>query len=479
MLRVGRVTDRSGRYYLAEPADDLGPALPAARVGGWWTGAGAAGLGLSGRAAPDAVTTVLHGRHPGTGRQLVGRLGTVAAYDLTFAAPKSFSVLATLGGPDEAAAVVAAHHEAVEAAMGYVAAHAVAVRRGSGEDRRLLPVRGVVAAGFTHGVSRALDPHLHTHVVTANLALGADGRWSAVDGRGVYAHARAAGALYDAHLRSSLSERLGVRFERHHGETYEVAGVDRALLAALSMRRAEIAEDLARHPWRGPAGGPPGPAAHRTAWRLTRDPKPDGATRARPMWLRRAWAVGVDPEAAVGAAASHRPAPAFAGDRALDERQFAALLYRGPHAAVTRRDVVAAWAGASPGGASVSDAERCVDMLGDLGHGIGVGEAAHALGLVSAARHHLRALGPRPTSPDRLAWWRSAADELDRYRARWLQPEALFGARSEVAPPTLATMPARQLAEHLALERDVAEVRRRLGRGPARQQVVPERGLGR
>ena len=55
-----------------------------------------------------------------------------------------------------------------------------------------MPTTGLVAASFTHGVNRNLDPHLHTHVVMANMVHGPDGRWSACDHRGLSAHRAAA-----------------------------------------------------------------------------------------------------------------------------------------------------------------------------------------------------------------------------------------------------------------------------------------------
>ena len=57
-------------------------------------------------------------------------------------------------------------------------------------------------------MSRAEDPQLHTHVVAANMARGADGRWTALDATPIYQHAKAAGYLYQAHLRAAVRERL-------------------------------------------------------------------------------------------------------------------------------------------------------------------------------------------------------------------------------------------------------------------------------
>ena len=70
----------------------------------------------------------------------------------------------------------------------------------------------MVGAAFRHRTSRAGDPHLHTHVLVANTVRGPDGKWRTLDFRHVYAHAKTAGYLYEAHLRHLLTERLGVEW---------------------------------------------------------------------------------------------------------------------------------------------------------------------------------------------------------------------------------------------------------------------------
>jgi ATP-dependent exoDNAse (exonuclease V) alpha subunit len=76
------------------------------------------------------------------------------------------------------------------------------------ERARSEPSGGFVAAAYRHRMSRAQDPQLHTHVVAANMARGRDGRWTALDARHIYEHAKAAGYLYEAHLRHAVRERL-------------------------------------------------------------------------------------------------------------------------------------------------------------------------------------------------------------------------------------------------------------------------------
>jgi hypothetical protein len=126
-----------------------------------------------------------------------------AAYDLTFSAPKSVSLLAAFGDPAVAAHVHASHTAAVAAALGWLErATATAARGHHGDGQRAARVAtsGFVAAAFDHGTSRAGDPQVHTHVVVANLLQGVDGRWSAVDSRALYRQSKTAGYLYQAAL---------------------------------------------------------------------------------------------------------------------------------------------------------------------------------------------------------------------------------------------------------------------------------------
>src|SRR5919108_523192 len=80
-------------------------------------------------------------------------------------------------------------------------------RQAGGGGEELIAGVGLVAAAFRHRTSRAGDPQLHTHVLVANLIEGVDGRWSALDGRRLYAHAKTASYLYEARLRAELTRR--------------------------------------------------------------------------------------------------------------------------------------------------------------------------------------------------------------------------------------------------------------------------------
>ncbi len=166
----------------------------------------------------------------------------MSGYDLTFGAPKSVSLLHLLAPREIADQAGAAHRAAVDEALGYLERAALGVRRSGRHGTTRLPATGMVAGTFLHRTSRALDPHLHTHAVVANVAEGVDGRWSAVDSRRVFGHARAAEALYHARLRLESGERLGAAFETAPSGLGDVVGVDRALRRLFSQRAAAMDE---------------------------------------------------------------------------------------------------------------------------------------------------------------------------------------------------------------------------------------------
>ncbi len=352
---------------------------------GRWLGSGAGALGLQGEVHGDALGAVLRGDDPLTMRRL-GRWHdrvTVAGFDLSFCAPKSVSMLHALGPPEVAGEVLAAHERAVDAALDYVERRAVAVRRPSGAA--LVPVRAdaVAAAGFVHRVSRALDPHLHTHVVMANLGRGPEGRFSALDGRGVYAHTPAAGALYHAQLRHELTARLGVAWEPLRHGRGDIAGIGVEARRAFSQRAAAIAEHLAGR-------GLGGARARTIAGHVTR-PERDtrrGADDLRPLWLDRARAVGLGPGdlGSVLDRVPRRPGPG--PDPALAETVAEELRRRGDSA--TRRDVVRVWCGTLDAGAPAVAVEEAADRLlhtlpptpahAGRGERCGVGERRYVVG---------------------------------------------------------------------------------------------------
>ena len=241
---------------------------------------------------------------------------------------------------------------AVADAFGYVERHAAVTRRGAGGVHRI-PGRGLVAAAFRHRTSRAGDPQLHTHVLVANLTLGADGRWSALDGRRIYAHAKTAGYIYEARLRAELTRELGFEWTAVRNGIADVAGVPPAVLRAFSRRRVEIEAELARR-------GTRSAAAAQVATLETRRRKDYRVTPEQlvPEWRQRAASLGLGPErvrALVGRASAR------ALDPVIEERAAArlaapdGLTHR--RSTFTRRDVIQRLCEELPAGAAVTAAE--------------------------------------------------------------------------------------------------------------------------
>jgi conjugative relaxase-like TrwC/TraI family protein len=188
---------------------------------------------------------LLEGRDPASGEVLRSRMVRVTGWDVTYSPPKSVSVLHAAGDPRIAAETLAAHRAAVRSALGYLESEACWTRRGSGGSTRLVG-EGFVGAEYVHRVSRAGDAQLHSHVVIANVTR-ADGRWTTLDGKALYAHLKTASALYHAELRAELTRRLGVEWEPvAPGKlAAEIRGVPRSVLRDHSRRRQEIVRRMA------------------------------------------------------------------------------------------------------------------------------------------------------------------------------------------------------------------------------------------
>ena len=464
MLGIHGVGRTGADYYLS----DLARELPAPGRAGRWTGGAAAGLGLEGTIGPAEFRALLLGTHPGTGRPMGSGRTAVAAFDLTFSAPKSASVLFALGGADAARRLVAAHDDAVHGALSYLEQHGVSAARRAGPERTVIATTGVIAGTFTHGVNRNGDPHLHSHAVMMNLVHGVDGRWSACDGRGLAAHREAASSVYEAHLRAGISTALGVRWTGGPGRPAEIEGVEAALLGEFSTRAA----DIRRHKYEVGARSAHGA---RIAWAVTRPAKGPGMPYGELAreWARRASAVG--DRRRLGPRPDGPPQARVAGRRLLDEHRFAGVICLTPHGGARRRDVVAAFAAAAPEGVVAPAMARLVDQWVPM-EGVGVAEPLHQRREVVPAGHLLRALGARPLNPGDHEVWVGAAAAIDRYRTRWglersADPLGLPGSSSG-----LATLPAARLADHLCTTRHVQAARSRLGLG---EPFEVELGLGR
>ena len=258
---------------------------------GVWQGGLATELGLAGVVDPDQLRALLLGRDPVTDAELLaaGRPRTVTAYDVTFSAPKSVSLLWAFSSPEVASVASIAHVEAVAAALDFLERRAGATRQQIDGQRQRIPT-GVAAATFVHRTSRDGDPQLHTHCVVANLGRRPDGTNAALDGTPLYEWGRAAGSVYQEELRRRLTQRLGVEWGPDRHGCREMAGFDPGWLRTFSKRTQAIEEYLA-------GAGPENPDPKR---RMKADEAASLATRPRkdgsltPEVLRERWQTEAD-----------------------------------------------------------------------------------------------------------------------------------------------------------------------------------------
>jgi conjugative relaxase-like TrwC/TraI family protein len=271
VLSVAKLTPGQERYYersVAAGIDDYYAGR--GESPGIWTGRGAAALGLEGVVEDGQLGILIHGDDPRTGEQLRRRhpkarritvekidpasgdrrreektLRPVAGFDLVFSVPKSVSLLHALGDEPTRRAVNEAHISSWQAALSYLEDEACVVRRGTGGVFREHG-EGFQAAAYQHRTSRAQDPHLHTHVIVANMARRpSDDKWRALDGEAILKTYRlAAGYVYQANLRGELSSSLGIEWEAPHKGLADIKGVPRDVIDAFSRRRAQVVEHM-------------------------------------------------------------------------------------------------------------------------------------------------------------------------------------------------------------------------------------------
>ena len=329
-------------------------------VGGRWAGRGAEELGLSGGPAEGDLGVLLDGRDPASGAVLAGtarRAGGNVAFDLTFAAPKSVSVLAAVGDEVVRSAVLGAHAAGVRAGLDYLEREACVVRRGR-NGVTVLPAAGFVGAVYVHEMARSGDPHLHAHLVIANRVRGEDGRWGAPDMRPVYAHAKTAGTIADAVMRAELSRSLGVEWGPVTNGIAELAAVPTGVREHFSARHAEIMEEAT-------ARGLTSMSGIAAIQRETRDRKRVvSRERAVAGWRARAAEHGFGEDElrrALGRRRAITPSDYSERLRAQAKRMLGPEGLTRQSSTFTRRVVIQQVAGAHPEGAPPGHLERLAD----------------------------------------------------------------------------------------------------------------------
>ena len=241
------------------------------RVVGQWFGRGADELGLNGPVTSEDFRSVLRGVNPVSGEALVhkanGYADRRAGWDATFNAPKSVSVQALVGGDER---LTQAHHHAVSRALGELEHYALSRQRGGSE---WVVTANIVAARFDHIAARPAhgaddgygpDPHLHTHVVIANMTRRPDGEWRGLDPVEIYRAQSFATAVYRSELAREVQQLgYGIKLAGPDGR-WELDGYTREQVMEFSRRRQDIEQVPRARRTRGCRGGAEYRPSHQT-----------------------------------------------------------------------------------------------------------------------------------------------------------------------------------------------------------------------
>ena len=214
----------------------------------YWVGGGSARIGLQGEVEVGHVEELLAGKDPERlgdpdGMPVVNMMRKTMGWEISFAPPKSVSVLWATGGKN-ARHIEEAMEVATREAIGVWEAHGAWTRKNGG----WVSSEGMLAVTAQGTTNRNGDPQLHHHVVIANQARRqSDGAWRALDGTLLFGARPLATQVWGRTLRSHLSAALGVEWTEPTPDGHrEIEGVPVELAELWSSRNEEINKVVAR-----------------------------------------------------------------------------------------------------------------------------------------------------------------------------------------------------------------------------------------
>ncbi|WP_144094483.1 MobF family relaxase [Croceicoccus sediminis] len=292
MLSVANVRTASGAAnYFA--ADNYYTRADAERSG-QWLGKGAETLGLRGVIEASQFEAVLKGMLPDGSRVGSDNRAHRAGTDLTFSMPKSWSILALVGGDRR---ILDAYGAAVRETLAWAEKNLAETRMEVRGKERVVATLNLVIGLFQHDTNRNQEPNAHFHAVVANVTQGPDGKWRALRNDKIWEHNTLLNAMTMARFRLAV-EKLGYQVGEYgkHGN-FEAVGVPKPVRDAFSSRRAEILDKLSTMEGNGLA-------ARNAANLMTRADKGPVADRQALVnqWREAAAKLGFDPRLVISQA---------------------------------------------------------------------------------------------------------------------------------------------------------------------------------
>ncbi|WP_430427670.1 MobF family relaxase [Parasphingorhabdus sp.] len=235
MLSVANVRSAGGaatyfaadNYYTRADADRSGE----------WLGQGAERLGLKGQVEASAFEALLRGELPNGERVGSEKQFHRAGSDLTFSLPKSWSLLALVGGDKR---IIDAYRTAVTETLEWAEKNAAETRVASRGKIKDVSTGNLAIGLFQHDTNRNQEPNVHFHAVIANVTQGKDGKWRALHNDKLWSMNTLLNSMTMARFRLE-AEKLGYEPARQgkHGN-FEAPGISREAIMAFSTRRQEV-----------------------------------------------------------------------------------------------------------------------------------------------------------------------------------------------------------------------------------------------
>jgi conjugative relaxase-like TrwC/TraI family protein len=214
-----------------------------------WYGKCAKYLNLSGFVEEGKFNDALSGivkDHAGRvttqlGRNENGIIKHAPGIDMTFSAPKSVSIMAEVAGDER---LIDAHIKSVKTSLEYFE-KMVQTRKTKEGSMEYASTPNIVAALFTHGTSRSLDPQVHTHCVVSNIVYDQqDSKFRSAFLGSAFDSKMFLGQVYRSELAKQVNE-LGYTIEKTHKDgRFEIKGVSKELIEEFSKRRKQIENAL-------------------------------------------------------------------------------------------------------------------------------------------------------------------------------------------------------------------------------------------
>lgn len=251
-------------YYLAEKG------LENSAI---WHGKGADKNDLLGKAVNQKdLQSILSG--VGKDQAVYATNGHRPGWDLTFSAPKSVSIMALVKGDER---FIKIHDQAVKTVLNQIEKDTAQVRVKQGGEISFHNTQNLTFATIRHATSRAMEPQLHTHGLTANMSFDEQNKLKALASSSIqhndiingtferiYNNQLMYGMMYQSEVAKAV-QNLGFAIEPTGNGQFEIKGMGEAI-KKFSTRSDEIEAKIQEL-------GIDTPQAREYAAKMTRDKK--------------------------------------------------------------------------------------------------------------------------------------------------------------------------------------------------------------